>query len=56
MMEGIMQNDFSLGTGAAAKIGQAAIMNQLPRNLKNWFNLLEEHVKTMEGSGSTVGQ
>lgn len=34
------------------QVGQAAIFNALPKNLKQWFVNLEEHAKTMEGSGA----
>lgn len=47
LMEGIMQNDFNIGTGAMAKIAQAAIMSALPKSLKAWFTSLEEHTQEM---------
>ena len=53
LMEGIMQNDFNIGTGAMAKIAQAAIMSALPKSLKAWFVSLEEHVKEMSGPRRT---
>jgi len=44
LFTGIMQNDFNL-TGAMAKIGGAAALNQIPKNMKGWHKLLAAHVK-----------
>lgn len=48
-----MQNDFSLGTGATGKIAAAGTLNQLPKNLRAWFTILDAHVKTMAETTTT---
>lgn len=50
-----MQNNFSLGDGAIAKVAQAAVMVALPKSLKGWFTNLERHVKGEEVITTPVG-
>ena len=49
-----MQSDLNMGTGMSAKVALAAVMNMVPKMCKIWFQNLEEHVKTMDGSGSST--
>lgn len=37
LFEGLMQNDFNVG-GGIGKIGAAAAISALPKQLKTWFN------------------
>lgn len=49
-----MQSDLNLGSGMTGKVALAAVINMVPKLCKVWFQNLEEHVKTMDGSGSTA--
>jgi hypothetical protein len=53
LAESIIQSDLNLGTGMTAKMAMAGVVNMFPKQCKLWWQNLEEHVKTMDGSGTT---
>lgn len=44
--QALVQNDFNMGIGAMAKVAVVGTLNQLPKNLKKWFGILEAYLQS----------
>lgn len=41
-----------MGTGTMAKVAVVGTLNQLPKNLKKWFGILEAHLQNQSTTES----